>query len=348
MKFSILIPAYNEEKSISACLNSLVSVEYSDKEIIVIDDASADNTVKEVEKFASRGVILVKREKNGGRAAALNSGLFAATGDIVVTTDADTIVSSNWLEKVQHHFGDEKVVAVGGAYRAKNNEHPLANATSVLDQILNGTFNKTVIPNKLSGVNTAIRKKTLLDLHGFNEESWWSEDSELGWKLDKIGKVVYDPENVVYTEYPDTWSGIWKRKFFWGYAMGLKFREKLPLRPKLWLRPMLFMLLFTSLFAFFATLPFGIKMFIIPGVVFGCLLILLTVIYVPLGAVLLINRREKNIIKTLSCLSILPIVREFAYVYGMFFGFLKGRTSGIKPSWKEKMNHKDFERNIVK
>ncbi|MCF6150331.1 MAG: glycosyltransferase family 2 protein [Candidatus Kuenenia sp.] len=343
MRFSVLIPAYNEEKSISACLNSLLSVHYSEKEVIVIDDASADNTVKEVEKFVSRGVILVKREKNGGRAAALNSGLSRATGNIIVTTDADTIVSPNWLELFQHHFRDEKVVAVGGAYKAQNNDNPLANATSVLDQILNGTFNKTVIPNKLSGVNTAIRKKTLLDLHGFNEEAWWSEDSELGWKLDQIGEVVYDPENVVYTQYPDTWSGVWKRKFFWGYAMGLKFREKLPLRPKLWVRPMLFAMLFISLFAFFITLPFGTKMYIVPGVVFFGLLISLTVLYIPLGAVLLIKGRDQNMFKTLSCLSILPIVREFAYVYGMFLGFIKGKAAGIKPSWKEKVDHENIE-----
>ena len=74
MKFSILVPAYNEEHSIASCLNSLISVAYNDKEVIVIDDASTDYTVQAVEKFLDKGVILVRREKNGGRAAALNRG----------------------------------------------------------------------------------------------------------------------------------------------------------------------------------------------------------------------------------------------------------------------------------
>ena len=74
MKFSILVPAYNEEQSISSCLNSLISVAYDDKEIIVIDDASTDHTVQTVEEFLGKDVILVRRERNGGRAAALNSG----------------------------------------------------------------------------------------------------------------------------------------------------------------------------------------------------------------------------------------------------------------------------------
>ena len=206
MKFSILIPAYNEEQSISSCLNSLISVAYDDKEIIVIDDASTDHTVQVVEEYLSKGVILVRRKINGGRAAALNSGLQKATGEVIVTTDADTIVPSNWLRRFNLCFEQQGVVAVGGSYQAKNKDKLLANVTSLLDIILNVVFKKSLVPNKLSGVNSAILRKELLNLGGFNENSWWSEDSELGWKLDKIGKVIYDRDNVVSTDYPDTWK----------------------------------------------------------------------------------------------------------------------------------------------
>lgn len=63
MKFSILVPAYNEEQPISSCLNSLTSLTYGDKEIIVIDDASTDSTVQSVERFLDKGVILARRKK---------------------------------------------------------------------------------------------------------------------------------------------------------------------------------------------------------------------------------------------------------------------------------------------
>jgi len=62
MKFSILVPAFNEEKSIASCLDSLTKVGYENKEIIVIDDASNDHTIQIVEKFLDKGVILVRRE----------------------------------------------------------------------------------------------------------------------------------------------------------------------------------------------------------------------------------------------------------------------------------------------
>ena len=336
MKFSILVPAYNEEQSIASCLNSLISVAYDDKEVIVIDDASTDYTVQAVEKFLDKGVILVRREKNGGRAAALNSGLQQVTGDVIITTDADTVTPSDWLQRFKSCFEQQDVVAVGGAYQACNKDKPLINATSILDQILNGVFKKSLVPNKLSGVNSAILRKVLLDLGGFNENSWWSEDSELGWKLKKIGRVIYDSGNVVNTQYPETWQDIWKRKFYWGYAMGLKFREQMPFNIKLWLRPMIFLVLFISLLTFLATIPFGINLSLIPGFIFSLLLGSLTVVYIPLGAIVMVRNRDRISLKTLSLLAVLPIVREFAYVYGMFLGFCNGRVGSIRPSWKEK------------
>ena len=336
MKFSILVPAYNEEQSISSCLNSLISVVYDDKEIIVIDDASTDRTIQAVEKFLDKGVILVRREKNGGRAAALNSGLQRATGDVIITTDADTVTPSDWLQRFKSCFEQQDVVAVGGAYQACNKDKPLINATSILDQILNGVFKKSLVPNKLSGVNSAILRKVLLDLGGFNENSWWSEDSELGWKLKKIGRVIYDSGNVVNTQYPETWQDIWKRKFYWGYAMCLKFREQMPFNIKLWLRPMIFLVLFISLLTFLATIPFGMNLSLIPGFIFSLLLGSLTVVYIPLGAIVMVRNRDRISLKTLSLLAVLPIVREFAYVYGMFLGFCNGRVGSIRPSWKEK------------
>ena len=336
MKFSILVPAYNEEQSISSCLNSLISVVYDDKEIIVIDDASTDRTIQAVEKFLDKGVILVRREKNGGRAAALNSGLQRATGDVIITTDADTVTPSDWLQRFKSCFEQQDVVAVGGAYQACNKDKPLINATSILDQILNGVFKKSLVPNKLSGVNSAILRKVLLDLGGFNENSWWSEDSELGWKLKKIGRVIYDSGNVVNTQYPETWQDIWKRKFYWGYAMCLKFREQMPFNIKLWLRPMIFLVLFISLLTFLATIPFGMNLSLIPGFIFSLLLGSLTVVYIPLGASVMVRNRDRISLKTLSLLAVLPIVREFAYVYGMFLGFCNGRVVSIRPSWKEK------------
>lgn len=341
MKFSILVPAYNEEGAIASSLDSLVAIKHPDKEIIVIDDASTDGTARVVQGFFDRGVILVVREKNGGRAAALNSGLQRAAGDVIITTDADTIVPSGWLKSFERQFEQKDVVAVGGAYTAYNKLNPLVFATSILDQILNGLFKKCIIPNKLSGVNSAIRKAVLLRLGGFDENSWWSEDSDLGWKAKVLGRVVYDPSNMVSTRYPDNWQGVWKRKFYWGYAMGLKFREQTPLKIKLWLRPLTFASLIISFLLFLSMVSYGLDVCLAPAIVFCLILSSLTVLYVPLGFIVLVKNKEPVTIKTLSLLAILPIVREFAYVYGMWLGFCKGSVNKITPTWKEKKRNRN-------
>ncbi|GJQ24798.1 hypothetical protein BIY37_06970 [Candidatus Brocadia sapporoensis] len=348
MKLSVLVPAYNEEQSVLSCLNSLISLSYTDKEIIIIDDASVDRTPQIVETFLSKNVILVRREKNGGRAAALNSGLEIATGDAIITTDADTVVPADWLQRFKSQLERPGVVAVGGAYQAQNRDKPLANATSILDQIMNGVFKKSFVPNKLSGVNSAIKRDALLNSGGFNENSWWSEDSELGWKLSRIGKVVYDPENIVSTQYPDTWSGIWRRKFYWGYAMGLKFREQIPFNIKLWIRPTLFMALFISFLAFLVTVPYGIRVSFVPGVIFLVLCSFLTLLYVPPGVFIMARTGDRMSLKTLFVLAILPLVRESAYVYGLCLGFCKGRAGSITPSWKENIKRGGIEATETK
>jgi hypothetical protein len=82
---------------------------------------------------------------------------------------------------------------------------------------------------------------------------------------------------------------------------------------------------------------------LIPGFIFFLLLGSLTVVYIPLGAIVMVRNRDRISLKTLSLLAILPIVREFAYVYGMFLGFCKGRVGSIRPSWKEKQTTKVTE-----
>ncbi|MCF6158953.1 MAG: glycosyltransferase family 2 protein [wastewater metagenome] len=342
MKFSILVPAYNEEQSITSCIHSLIAIPDS-KEIIIIDDASTDGTNRVVHGFLHKGIILVTREKNGGRAAALNSGLQMATGDIIVTTDADTVVPSDWLQRFEQHFKQQGIIAVGGAYQARNKDKPLAYAASILDQILNGIFKKSIIPNKLSGVNSAIRKNVLFCVGGFNENSWWCEDSELGWKLKGTGKILYDSNNIVGTLYPDTWKGIWKRKFYWGYAMGLTCKERIPFNIKLWLRPLFFMMLFVTLLTFLIALPYGRTVCLVSGSVFFLLLSTITILHIPFGIIVMIRNGEREFLRILCLLAVLPVMREFAYICGIYYGFRKGRMDTIRSTWKDEQSYRGTE-----
>src|SRR6476620_8257675 len=89
VKLSVVMPVYNEEKTIREIVGRVQAVNV-EKEIIVVDDFSTDNTWEELKKLADEGVIRLFRHKvNKGKGAACRTGLRQVTGDIVLIQDAD-------------------------------------------------------------------------------------------------------------------------------------------------------------------------------------------------------------------------------------------------------------------
>ena len=90
-RVSIIVPAYNEEKVVARTIETLVEADYPNKEIIIVDDGSQDNTYEVASRFASRTLKVIRRP-NGGKFAALNTGIAVCTGEIIVTVDADSLI----------------------------------------------------------------------------------------------------------------------------------------------------------------------------------------------------------------------------------------------------------------
>ncbi|WP_153734854.1 glycosyltransferase [Aquibacillus halophilus] len=111
MFYSIIIPAFNESKSIAKVLRALVE-SYPNSEIIVVDDYSTDDTAEVVEDFSE--VTLIKQPYNQGPIIALATGIAAASNDVVVTIDADGQHPIDYIPKlVEPIFTDQADIVLG-------------------------------------------------------------------------------------------------------------------------------------------------------------------------------------------------------------------------------------------
>lgn len=115
MKFlTVVIPAYNEERTIASCIKSVLSQNYRPLEVLVVDDGSKDGTAKIASDF--RGVKVVRHKRNRGLAASLNDGLRRAKGGLVMSLHADCeLVGRDWITRAVGQFlRDEKIAVVSG------------------------------------------------------------------------------------------------------------------------------------------------------------------------------------------------------------------------------------------
>ncbi len=200
MKVSIVVPAYNEAAYLADTLHCLLSLDYPDFEIIVVDNASTDSTSEVAKQFPVR---LVYEEKKG-LLHARERGRREASGEIIANVDADCRPTKDWLQKATLYFKNPKVVAVSGPYFYFDS--PFLSRTilfnsqkylyAVSSRILQA-FGKNGI---LIGGNTLFRARALDELGGYDTSIlFYGEDTDTAKKLSSRGKIVFSPNVVMPT-----------------------------------------------------------------------------------------------------------------------------------------------------
>jgi len=187
---SVVVPAYNEELMISSCLQALLDQDYKGKyEIIVVDNNSSDRTAKIAEVFG----VKVLREPRQGVAFARQKGFDEAKGEIIFSTDADTIVSPNWFRRMVEEFQkDPKIVAIGGGFKFIGANTPLKLFTKTVAPLFFFSDKIISFPGTLIGWNMAVKKETFIKVGGFDlsrRSDEVGEDMDLGIRLKKIGRI---------------------------------------------------------------------------------------------------------------------------------------------------------------
>jgi len=185
---SVVIPSFNEEERVEQCLLSLTkqNLPRSEYEIIVVDGGSKDKTREIAEKYADLVFIQTSPKVGGAR----NDGSLRAKGDIIVTTDADTMLPPDWLERIKAGFSDPQVVMLYGPVRPiestlKNRLYLFFANSFAHIGYLTGTVLFTL------GCNSAFRAEPFLKA-GMYRVSDAGDDLEIAHRMRKVGKVVFD------------------------------------------------------------------------------------------------------------------------------------------------------------
>lgn len=223
---SILIPAHNEEKSIIRCLESVRKSTHRKLEIIVIDDASTDNTRKLVRDYIAlhpnRTIKLLYKRKNVGKAEALNHALKrTARGDLIMTLDADSVIDRHTVKNAIAYFDDSNIVGVAANVRVLDSptilgllqkfEYMVGYRSKKFFSVTNSEF-------IVGGVASTYRAATLKKV-GFYDNDILTEDIALSLKVvaegNKENRIAYGYNVVAMTEGVQTFKSLLRQRYRW-------------------------------------------------------------------------------------------------------------------------------------
>lgn len=218
-KVSVVVPAYNSEKTMARCLKSIVR--QKPHETIVVDDGSTDGTAHIAKQYRVR---IIRHATNKGLAAARNTGVETAKGDIILFIDSDCEAMPGLVKTIVKNY-HEGIDGVGGRGMETGNSkadkwRQLTGGQGYGDEKRSG------VPF-LFGLCSSYRRSVILGAGLFDERFRTNgEDVDMGLRLNKMGKtLVYEPLAKVVHHRRDTFWSLARmvyRAYKWGYFAYLK------------------------------------------------------------------------------------------------------------------------------
>ncbi len=218
---SVIVPAYNAAETLPLCLAALAAQDYPHEkyEVIVVDDGSTDATAA----LARAAGVRVITQPNAGPAAARNTGAAAATGDLLLFTDADCAPVPGWLRALAAPFADPRVAGAKGAYLTRQT----ASVPRFTQLEYRDRYDRMAGAETIDFVDTysaAYRRDVFLANGGFDTifPTASVEDQELSFRLAEKGyRLVFAPQAQVYHRHNPTLRAYVRRKFYIGYWKAL-------------------------------------------------------------------------------------------------------------------------------
>lgn len=193
MRISVIVPTYNEGKTIGKCLEALKRQTFKDYEIVVVDGHSKDNTVEIAKRYADK----ILFDEGKGTGAARNLAVKEVDSEIVAFVDGDTTVTENWVETVDKVF-KKGIVGVGGPLLPDGGGFSDKLIFFVCADLLRRT-SSALGAHQFSGANCAYSRKAYLKAGGFREDLDMLDDVDLSMRIKKFSKGKFEPKLYAMT-----------------------------------------------------------------------------------------------------------------------------------------------------
>ena len=227
IKISVIISARNEEENIGKLLSSLEKQTYPNHlfEVIVVDDHSTDNTATVVNSYPFAKLIKLEFDNiNSYKKKAIETGIAEASGDLIVTTDADCIVQENWLRTIAAFKEEANAVFIAAPVVMENRATLLQTFQALDFLVLQGITAASVqkrIHNMCNGANLAYERKAFFEVNGFSgiDHIASGDDMLLMQKIAErfSGKISYllSKDAIVATRAAKTWKEFFSQRIRW-------------------------------------------------------------------------------------------------------------------------------------
>jgi len=218
---SVIIPVRNRPAQITACLRSLIRLDYPAEklEIIVVDDASEDATPEAVSRFPE--VRLLRMPQHRQASFCRNRAAESARGDILAFIDSDCLADSTWLKELVPAFRDTSLGALGGRVDGAFEQSGLDRYEKVKSALNMGAWFKRSEQAELffyvPSCNFLVKRDAFQNLGGFRETLYVGEDVDFCWRLQDAGySLEYRPMGSVSHKHRNRIAAFCARRFEYG------------------------------------------------------------------------------------------------------------------------------------
>lgn len=216
-RISVVICAYNAERTMDACLASLRGLRYPDYEVIVVNDGSTDRTLEITQRYPE---VRIFSQENKGLSVARNVGIENASGTIVAFTDSDCVVDPDWLTYLAYKFVHGGFVAVGGPNLPPPEDARVPACVAAAPGGPTHVLIDDEIAEHIPGCNMAFLKSAMRQIGGFDPiYRAAGDDVDVCWRLQNYGHPIgFSPAAMVWHFRRNTIKAYLKQQMGYGKA----------------------------------------------------------------------------------------------------------------------------------